>query len=73
MQPRQLVVVETAGAAQRMQPAPPEGFVDVDVPEPGDRPLVEEGRLERGPAALQAQTEASCGERAERLGADTGI
>ena len=53
-----------------MQPALPERLVDVDVPEAGDRPLVEERRLEGCPPPIEALAEPCRGERAERLGAE---
>jgi len=43
---RQLLPVETAGGTERMQLRVPERLVDVDVPEPGQCPLVEQRRLE---------------------------
>ena len=70
VQAAQLVRVEAARNPQRMQPALPERLVDVDVPEAGDRSLVEERRLERRAPPLEALAEPCCRERAERLGAE---
>ncbi len=42
-----------------MEPRTPERLVDVDVPEAGDGALVEQGRLERRPPALEPLAEAA--------------
>ena len=47
VQPAQLAAVEALRRPQRMDARAPERLVDVDVPEPGERALVEERRLDR--------------------------
>jgi len=50
----------------------PECFVDVDVPEPGDRSLIEKRSLDRRAATLEPLTKASRGERSlERFDAQS--
>jgi hypothetical protein len=67
----QLGPVEAGRRAQRVEPRAPQRFVDVDVPHPGERPLVEKRRLERRSTTRQALAEPSGGEqRIERLVAD---
>ena len=63
--------LEAPRLAERVDPRPPERLVGVDVPDPGDRPLVEDRRLdgavrprERRPSIARAEA------RLERLGAD---
>jgi len=47
---------------------PPQRFVDIDVPEPGHRSLIEKRSLDRGAAAFELPTEPSRRERPfERL------
>jgi hypothetical protein len=51
---------------------PPERFVDVDVPEPRDRSLIEEGRLDRCAPAFEPLRQPACRKGApERLGAES--
>ena len=45
-----LVALELPRRAERVDPRPPQGLVDVDVPHTGKRSLVEEGGLHRGAA-----------------------
>jgi hypothetical protein len=74
MEASQLGAVEARRRAKRVQPRAPERLVDVDVPHPGKRPLVEERSLERGAAARQALPElGGREERVERLVADPGV
>src|SRR4051812_50206078 len=57
-----------------MQLRAPERFVDVDVPEPGHRPLVEQRGLERSAPPLQSLGEALRREAsAERLVAEPAL
>ena len=56
-EPRELVGVERAGLAQRVQLRAPQRLVDVDVPQPRDGALVEQRRLERGTAVRQSLAE----------------
>ncbi len=65
--------VELARRPLRVEPRVPERLVGVDVPEPGDRPLVEDRGLERvrrPPGARRAARRRE--ERVERLVADAG-
>ena len=56
-----------------MDSCEPEGFVGVDVPDPGHRPLVEERRLDRSAATLEPAAERRRREGSlERLAADPG-
>src|SRR5262249_11363460 len=50
---RNLVPSETARRTKRMHPCPPERLVRVDVPHPGKRALVEQGRLDWAAATPQ--------------------
>ena len=54
VQPPELVAVDALGRAERMDPRAPERLVDVDVPEAGERPLVEERGLDRRAALRDA-------------------
>ena len=64
MEAAKLVRVELTRRPERMEPRAPERLVDVDVPEPRNRPLIEKRRLERGLAPLEASTERPGRERA---------
>ena len=71
VQPAQLVAVEALRRAQRMDARAPERLVDVDVPEAGERALVEERGLDRRAPLGEALAEPRSGEeRVERLLAD---
>jgi len=71
METAQLGAVEAGGAAKRIEPRAPQRLVDVDVPHPRKRALVEQRSLERGAATSQALAEpGGCEERVERLVAD---
>lgn len=48
-----LAIGETIRGAKRMEPGAEEGLVDIDVPETGDKRLVEENRLETTGSALE--------------------
>jgi hypothetical protein len=48
---------ELARRRQRMDPGAPEGFVGIDVSQPGHRPLVEERSFDRRALAGQALAE----------------
>jgi hypothetical protein len=65
VQPPQLVPVEAGRRTQRIEPRSPERLVDVDVPHPRNRPLIEERRLERRAAA--GETLAQPGGREQRV------
>ena len=74
VEPPQLVAIERAGRPLGMELRVPERLVDVDVPEPGERPLVEQRRLQRGAPPLQPLAQALRREgRDERLVADPGV
>jgi hypothetical protein len=67
-QTRELVLVEHACRAKRVDLRPPQRFVDVDVPEPGHRSLIEERSLDRCAPAFELLTKPSRRERSlERL------
>jgi hypothetical protein len=67
-QTRELVLVERACGAKRVDLRAPQRFVDVDVPEPCHRSLIEERSLDRRAAAFELLTEPSRRERSlERL------
>src|SRR4051812_4303609 len=69
-QPRDLVSVEGACGAQRVDPRTPEGLVRVDVPDAGRRPLVEERGLDgRSPARERLRQGARREAALERLAA----
>ena len=71
METAQLGAIEAGRAAKRIEPRAPQRLVDVDVPHPRERPLVEQRSLERGAATRQALPEPGCREeRIERLVAD---
>ena len=71
VQPPQLVAVEPGCGPERIEPRAPQRLVDVDVPHPRERALVEERRLERGAAARETLAEPrGREERVERLVAD---
>ena len=73
VQPPQLVPVEPGRRTQRIEPGAPQRLVDVDVPQPGERALVEERRLERRAANGEALAEPRGREGGvERLVADPG-
>src|SRR5690349_17386891 len=50
-QPRDLIGTQRARGPQRMDARPPEGLDGVDVPDTGDRALIEKQRLDRGASA----------------------
>jgi hypothetical protein len=73
MEPSELSGIETGRRPKGIEPRAPERLVDVDVPHPGKRPLVQERSLERRAAARQALAELrGREERVERLVADPG-
>jgi hypothetical protein len=73
-QTRELVLGERACGAKRVDLRAPQCFVDVDVPEPGHRSLIEERGLDRGAAAFGLPTEPSRRERSlERLDPESVI
>ena len=59
VQPRELLRVELACRAAWMHAGAPERLVGVDVPDPGDAPLVEQERLDRRASALRRAARAS--------------
>ena len=68
----QLVGVELAGGPQRVDARAPERLVDVDVPEAGERALVEQRGLDRRFAVREPRGEHLRRKGApERLGAET--
>src|SRR6266542_1221374 len=71
MQPRDLVGAERSGEPQWMDPGAPERLGGVDVPDPGDAPLIQEQRLDRrAPAPAQERAQPLDGEGpCERLAA----
>jgi len=73
MESLDLVALELPRRAERVDPRPPQGLVDVDVPHAGKRSLVEERGLHRGtapgePGSQRARREAPV----ERLLAQAG-
>jgi hypothetical protein len=70
-QSRELFGVERPREAKRVHLRPPQRFVDIDVPEPCDRSLIEERNLDRRAAAFEPLGELADRERtAERLDAE---
>jgi hypothetical protein len=68
MEPPQLGPVEPGCLPERIEPRAPQRLVDIDVPHPRERALVEERRLERGAAARETLAEPrGREERVERL------
>jgi hypothetical protein len=71
-QPCELAFSKRPRRAKRMQLRAPQRFVDVDVPEPGDRSLIEERSLDRRAAAFESLSEpARCERPLERLDAQS--
>src|SRR5207302_65352 len=70
-QARDLVRVEAAGRTQGVNACAPQGLVDVDVPQAGDRSLVEQRRLDGSPPSFEPLCEPARREGAlERLAAE---
>jgi hypothetical protein len=68
VQPAKLVSVETGRRSQRVEPRPPQRLVDVDIPHPRERALVEESRFQRRTTTFEAFAEAGSREESvERL------
>jgi len=55
--PASTILVSRAGGAKRMDLSPPERFVDIDVPEPSHRSLVEQRSLDRCATAFESLCE----------------
>src|SRR5437868_1984148 len=73
MQGAHLRLVELARRPARIDLRPPERLVRVDVPEPGERALVEQGRLDRRAAPREPRCQRLRRERAlERFAAQPG-
>src|SRR5918994_313243 len=73
-EPLQLLVVEQAGRAERMDARPPEGLVGVDVPEPRHRALVEDrGLHRRSPAGQALEREPALERLLAEAGAEVGL
>jgi hypothetical protein len=71
VQALQLGALEAGRRAQRIEPRPPQRLVCVDVPQPGQCPLVEQRRLQgRAPARKALAESGGREERVERLVAD---
>jgi len=56
-QARELAFSKRPCRAKRVELRPPQRFVDVDVPEPGDRSLIEERSLDRRATAFESLPE----------------
>src|SRR5690242_18370389 len=52
-----LLLVQAARRPERVEPRVPERLVDVDVPETGDRALIEQRRLQRRAAAREPRSQ----------------
>jgi hypothetical protein len=71
METPDLTGVEAPGLAERVDARAPERLVHVDVPHPGERPLVEQCRLDGSAAAGETAAEMGRGKHGiERLLAD---
>ena len=74
MEPDDLVGVQALRRTEGMDPRAPERLVDVDVPEPGNRALVEQRGLDRRVAFLERRGECPRAEAAiQWLRAQPGV
>jgi hypothetical protein len=62
VQAPQLCAVDALRRAERVDACAPQRLVDVDVPEAGERPLIEQGRLARRPPLREPLAEPRRGE-----------